>query len=101
MVKKVNGPKGKKVGSTKSVATEKIDSVKSVKKATAASRSSAIGGKSTALSQETREKIHELVREEADKLFKEGKIAPGKRQQVEEAVKMAIDAGILDEEIES
>lgn len=97
MVKKIGGPKGPKVHSSTAVTTSKVDSVKSVSKTSGISSASAIGSAGGKITPAQREAIFEIVQEEADKLFKSGAIAPEKRKQVEDAVKMAIDAGILDE----
>lgn len=98
MVKKIGGPKGPKVHSSTAVTTSKVDSVKSVTKTSGVGGTRAIGAAGGRISPAQREAIFEIVQEEADKLFKNGAIAPEKRKQVEDAVKMAIDAGILDEE---
>lgn len=97
MVKKIGGPKGPKVHSSTAVSTTKVDSVKSVSKTSGVSGATAIGSAGGKISPAQREAIFGIVHEEADKLFKSGAIAPEKRKLVEDAVKMAIESGILEE----
>jgi hypothetical protein len=45
-----------------------------------------------------REEIFRLIREEADRMLDSGEIPQGKRKTVESAVRMAVDAAIVDED---
>ena len=47
-----------------------------------------------------REELFNMIDQEADKLFKGGALSEERKKVVKEAVKMAVDAGIIDEEDE-
>lgn len=45
-----------------------------------------------------REQLFHMINEEAEKLFGEGGMSPTQRNVVKKAVRMAVDAGLVDEE---
>ena len=73
---------------------EKTGAVSGVRSVGSAGRTRAAG----ALTSERREVIHQMIREEADKLFGKGPLSGKSRSVIETAVKMAIDAAIVNEE---
>lgn len=93
------------VGGLKSTrGVKETDAVKSVEGISATggvgavSRATSSGRRSTRLmTLEEREKLFALIDEEANKLLASGKIPESKRQLVKEAVKMAVDSGLVDE----
>ena len=101
MVKKVGGPKspGTKettsVQPTKSVGAGKVGNIKGAEGKTKASR---VSNPTQFLSAADREKLFKMINEEADKMFGPDGLPESNREVVEEAVKMAIDAGIVEEE---
>ncbi|MCB0336739.1 MAG: hypothetical protein KDD62_10555, partial [Bdellovibrionales bacterium] len=100
--KKISGikDKGKAAGIDR---TQSVGDVKGVEaaegisgvKATEATRGVS---KTHALTAANRDSVRKMIEEEADKLFASGLIPKEQRAVVEEAVKMAIDAAIIDEE---
>ena len=107
-------PKGvgdkKKVGGVKTPAdTKSVEETKGVSGVGEVKKTSSVGGvkgsgavrgrqATQKLSIKDREKIFQLIEEEAEKLFS-SKDTPGKKKEiVEQAVKMAIDSGLVDEE---
>lgn len=74
--------------------TQKASAVSAVKRVGAAGRTGSI----SAITAANREAIYQMLHEEADKLFSKGSLSKDKREVVERAVKMAIDAVIVDEE---
>jgi hypothetical protein len=102
---------GKKIGGVKQTTqsdsvdgAESVDDVGSVKKAGGVggvSGTSRAGNRGTrTMTMADREKLFSMVSDEAEKLFKKGQIPAEQREVIEEAVKMAIDAGLLEEEEE-
>lgn len=89
-------------GSTKGVkATESLsevdnvkgaDAIKSVSGVSGIGRTGAVG----AVSLEQREKLMTIIAEEAEKLTAQGVISKSQREVVEQAVKMAIDASLIE-----
>jgi hypothetical protein len=100
---------GKKVGGVKQTTqTEDVEGAESVGTVQKASGVGAVGSvsgqgrKSTrTMTVADREKLFGMVAEEAERLFKKGQIPAEQREVIEEAVKIAIDAGLIDEEEES
>lgn len=98
---KIGGIKSTKrmseIDSTQSVSeideVKKTSSVKAVGKV----KNSTLNHTRRTLNIEEREKIFKLIEEEADRLFPENSMSNDKKQAIKDAVKMAIDAGILDE----
>lgn len=107
MTKKPNDKKGK-VGEVKSTSrarevarTEHVDGVDKVE-----STAGVLGvggvrgvgrtGSVKALSMDQKDRLLSLITEEADRLAKEGAIPTSQRSVVEKAVKMVIDAAMLD-----
>jgi hypothetical protein len=45
-----------------------------------------------------REQLFQMINEEADKLFGEGGMSPAQQSVVKNAVRMAVDAGLVDED---
>jgi hypothetical protein len=109
MVKKIGDKKIDPLSPTKgpdSVAkTTGVEGVDPVKATSGVAGTSAVGGvrarKSTRMmSMAEREELFKMVSEEADKLFPPGTLPKHKKEVIEGAVKMAIDAAITDEEPE-
>lgn len=102
MVKKVEG--GRQIVTTKRVeAQEKIQSVgvKGISEVTAAQSQTptrSVRRATRPMTAEEREHLFKLIQEEADKMFGQDIIPPKKRQQVESAVMMTIDASMVNEE---
>ena len=99
--KKIGGVKSAKV-TTGIEGTQQVGEVSKVKKAAQVSAVKGAGAVKGArvdnqLSSADRDQIFDMIGEEAEKLFGKSK----QREVVENAVKMAIDAGIIDEEEES
>ena len=99
---RVGGVRGP--SSTKSVeATEEIGQVGKVKKAEgvgSARGAGAVGRRSNTriMSLQEREDLFKMIHEEADKIFGKSGLPNSQRQIVEEAVKMAIDSALIDED---
>lgn len=89
-------------GSTKGVkGTESVSEIEKVKGATSVkgvSRVSRVGGAGAlgAITLEQRDKLMSLVSEEAEKLAAQGVIPKSQRAIVEQAVKMVIDASLIE-----
>ena len=109
MVKKI-GDDGKKIGKVKQTevaeqikTAEAVSSVTKVKGAQAVSGAGQVGAvrrrKATrTMSIQEREKLFQIIDEEADKLFGSGGIPEAHREVVKGAVKTAIDAGLVENE---
>lgn len=94
--KKIRGVKGtRETGEVESVggvgSTSSVSGVRGV---------GAVGGgrMTSALSQADRERLFKMVDEEADKLFPKGSMTARQRKVVQDAVKMAIESGIVEDE---
>jgi len=110
MPKKPKKIDGKKVGGVDKAAptdqikeTESVSELSSVKKASGVAPVSSTGKagqtRSTrTLTHKEREKIFAMIEEEAEKLFKDSDISPGQQKTIADAVKMAVDSGLIDEE---
>ena len=103
MVKKISGNKPPSSGPsaiepTKPVEASKVSDVGQVKGAERQSATGSVQGRDVPLTAAEREKLYQLISEEAEKMFGDGRIPEGKRKTVERAVQMAIDATIIDEE---
>ena len=107
MVKKIGGkPPSRKpqetapVQPTKTVSSTKVGEVGQVGGATAKGAAGKAGGPSGRISAEQREQLFQMIDEEADKLFGKGGLPEEKKSSIKGAVRMVIDAGIVDEEEE-
>lgn len=106
MVKKIGDKKIDSLNPTKGPdSVSKTQGVDPVKATTGVTGTSAVGGvrarKSTRMMSMTeREELFKMVAEEADKLFPPGTLPKHKKEVIEGAVKMAIDAAITDEPTE-
>lgn len=107
MANKNDDGKIKGVKSTdKTSEVEKTKQVGSVKGVKATSSIGAIGGvtsvggrrKTRTMTLEEREEIFRLINEEADKIFANSGLPKEKRDLVQNAVKMAVDSGLVDKE---
>ncbi len=104
MVKKISGKTPNKptettpIKSSESVSGAKVGSVETVKETDKQSRASRAKARTRVMTAEERNKLFELVEEEAEKLFGSGGLPEKERNKVANAVKMAIDASIAEEE---
>ena len=101
MVRKIGDKPTRSIGttpiqSTKIVGTSKVGSVDQVQAATRQERAGAVRGGTREMTPAEREYLFRVVHEEADKLFGPDGLPEKKRETVEGAVKMALDAAILD-----
>ena len=105
--KKIGDKKIEQVRSTKETSgvegTEAVSGVSGVKATSAVSgvkRTGAVGKASltTALTTSQRDKLFSMIHEEAEKVFAATPLSKSKRQTIESAVKMAIDAALVDDE---
>jgi hypothetical protein len=102
MPKKISG-KGRTSGATpvqptKTVESSKVGGVDQVKSAERQTPSSSVGSTGQRITPEMREKIMQLIDEEADKMFGGPNGLPEhKKETLKGAVKMAIQAGVLEE----
>lgn len=85
--------------------THEVGDVKEVKSASAVSgvsRARSIGAARVTrnMSLAERDELLRLINEEAEKMFAEGSISPQQRKVVTEAVKMAVDVGLIEEDEE-
>ncbi|MGI6524302.1 MAG: hypothetical protein ACOX2O_03275 [Bdellovibrionota bacterium] len=102
---KVTGIKAPRVPT----AIEQLSGVSSVEKTQKTSAISAVHGLSgtsrthsiNSITAANREVLHKMVHEEADKLFGKTQTPSQKREVIEKAVKMAIDAVAIEEENDS
>ncbi|MCB0311394.1 MAG: hypothetical protein KDD42_09170 [Bdellovibrionales bacterium] len=101
---KIGGVRGT-VGSTGVEKTGSVGEVDKAKKASAVKgvkgvRQSGAARATRTMSAAERQQLFRMIEEEADKLFGEGGLPQSQRKVVEDAVKMAVDAAILDDEQE-
>ena len=99
---KIGGVKSAKV-TTGVESTEAVGNVGGVKAATSVGgvgRAGAIGKQrgTRSMSFEEREQLFKMINEEADKMFKNSGMSKDKQQMVAEAVKIAVDSGLIDDE---
>ena len=73
--------------------TEKTSAISAIKGIDSSVKTHSIGEITSA----NKEKIFQMLHEEADKLFKTTKITEKKRNVIEKAVQMAIDSAVVDE----
>jgi len=105
MVKKVTG-KGGKTSSTsgvqgpKSVQTTGVKDVEGAKATEKKQAASRVRRPTRPMTADEREHLFKLIHEEADKLFGPNGLPESQRNQVENAVRMTIDASISEEEEE-
>ena len=88
------------IQSTKIVGSAKVGSVDHVQPTARRDRTAAVRGGTREMTPAERDYLHRLVHEEADKMFGPDGLPVEKRETVEGAVRMAIDAVILEEEDE-
>jgi len=101
MPKKPDKIKGTSVRGIKDIdSTRGVEQVEKVSEVDQVKSSSAISKRKSTreMSWEEREKLFGLVQEEAKKLFGKSKIPARQREVIEQAVKIAIDASIPEEE---
>ena len=81
---------------------QKTEAVQDIRKTTAVTGVSGVGNNprkgTRVMTAEEREALFAMVSEEAEKLFGKSDITPTQREILEEAVKMTIDASIVEEE---
>ena len=78
-----------------------VSEVEKTQKASAVGAVRGVGGVTGAVRSidfADREAIHRMIHEEADKLFGKGRMDQAKREVIETAVKMAVDAATITEE---
>lgn len=102
----------KKIGEVKSATeTRKVESTEAISEVTKVKPTSGVTGVSRAyrvgknrptriMTAAEREYLFSVIDEEANKLFGSGVLPKEKKEVVQKAVKMAVDAGLLDEEKE-
>ncbi|RMG44398.1 MAG: hypothetical protein D6719_01910 [Candidatus Dadabacteria bacterium] len=83
--------------------TEAVSEVERVKKTEEVGRVGKVGaaGKrrpTRTMSSAEREELFRIINEEADKMFADSPIPPEEREAVKNAVKMAVDAGLIPED---
>jgi hypothetical protein len=107
MVKKVGGTSRSSgtsgaapIQATKTVESAKVGSVEQVRGAERKEGVKSTGSSIRALTPEQQEQIFQLIDEEADKMFADSGVPAKKKEQVKDAVKMAIEAGIIRDETE-
>jgi hypothetical protein len=106
MVKKVGGPKPPVIGGSAPIQPAKIEGTHKVQtvqqvESTAAKTGVARARRPTRpMTAEEREHLFKLLNEEADKLFGKDGLPESKRAEVEGAVKMALDASVVEIEDE-
>ena len=103
MVKKIDGKGGRLTGpveSTRPVSTEKVGTTKGVGATKEGSRAKRARRPTRPMTAAEREHLFNLIHEEADKMFGPNGLPESQRHTVESAVKMAIDASIVEEEDE-
>lgn len=106
MVKKINGkkPTSATTGIEKSRAidsSESVADVKDVKGAEQKARAERARRPTRPMTPQEREHLFSLINEEADKLFGPDGLPESQRETVEGAVRMAVDAAIIDEDEEA
>ncbi|MCB0310669.1 MAG: hypothetical protein KDD42_05510 [Bdellovibrionales bacterium] len=110
MTNKIKGKKGiKEVVSTERTGvvegTDAVKSVETVKGAGAVGASGSAGragrrGATRTMTLAERQELLRMINEEADKLLEHSGMSAAKKKQVVEAVKMAVDVGISEEDLE-
>ena len=99
---KIGGVKSTKVTtgveSTEAVGT--VGGVKATSSIGGVGRAGSIGKQrgTRTMSFEEREQLFKMINEEAEKMFKSSGMSKDKQQMVAEAVKIAVDSGLLEEE---
>lgn len=108
MPKKPSSKDKNKIGGVKQAKqTKQIDGPASVSSVAEVKKAAGVGGvkgiqgarrrPTRTMTTAEREKLFSIISEEADKMFGKDKVDPKKREIIESAVKMAVDAGLLDE----
>ena len=101
MVKKVGGKPPKpgiktdSVQSAKTVGSNKVDKVRATK---GKESSQKVEAASRRISSENHEQLLQLIEEEADKLFNETGLPAEKKETIKNAVKMALEASMAQDE---
>lgn len=103
MVKKIKGPSGKTSGATriqgaKQIESAKVGAVDQVKNSERKGTTGKVGPGSRSITPEMRDQIMQMIDEEADRMFGKEAIPAKKKDTVKGAVKMAINASVLEEE---
>lgn len=107
MVKKIGGPNTPNVGGstpiqpTKIEGSQKVGTVGQVASTTAKTGVARARRPTRPMTAEEREHLFKLLNEEADKIFGADGLPESKRAQVEGAVKMALDASVVEIDEES
>lgn len=107
MVKKINGKKGlspkgpKQIEPSQPISTGKISQTKEVNKTQQTGKSKRVRRMTRPMTASEREHLFNLIHEEADKMFGPNGLPEAQRNTVESAVKMAIDASIIEENEDS
>ena len=91
---------GSSSGVDRTASVGDVQEVKKTGEVQGLQRSQQVGNRRTTrlMSAAEREKLFQMINEEAEKLFGENGLPKEQREIVENAVKMAIDASILDDE---
>ena len=101
-VQKTQGVQGPEAVQSKApIQTSGVKSVGSVGQTRAGDRSARVRNSTRPLTPAERQYLLELVSEEAEKMFGDGKISQRKRQIIENSVKMTLSAGSSDDDEES
>lgn len=106
---KKGGGSGKITGIDATKGTREIESTESVTGVSGIKPTAPVSGvrgtspigrrrPTTLMSMAERSKLFEMIQEEADKLVKDGILPTGDRKVVSDAVKMAVDTGITEED---
>lgn len=107
MGKKIGDKKIKKVdkgSETKQVkGTESVGEVKGVKKTSSVAAAGRVGSatdrkETQKMTLQEREKIFKMIEDEAEKMFDSSSLSPEQKKLVKEAVKIAVDSGLIEEE---
>ena len=107
MVKKVGGPTPPAVGGSTPIqparieGTQKVSTVQQVDPAVGKASVARARRPTRPMTAEEREHLFKLLNEEADKIFGKDGIPESKRAKVEGAVKMALDASVIEIEEDS
>ena len=105
MVKKITGKAGKTpttvaIQGTKAVHTTGVKDVKNVAPTEQKASAQRVRRPTRPMTAAEREHLFRLIHEEADKLFGPNGLPEAQRNQVEQAVRMTIDASIIEEDEE-
>ena len=100
MVKKVGRGKGgtTPIDPTKAVETQKVSQTQNVSATEKQQKAKKVRRPTRPMTPEEREHLFKLIHEEAEKLFGPNGLPQSQRDTVETAVKMAIEASIVEEE---